>query len=201
VTAEVEAGTLRAELEARRDLYRLASRLLAYEIDAPLHARLERLGMLDDPPATLDDLAAEFCRLFVGPRPVCPPYASAHGPAPSLRAEPERRFTAFLAECGLHTAVEPQVRLLALDHLAVELGVLAHLYDRADATPALRQARTLVTDHLLPWAVQVADKLAAAARLAPYTTLGTSLSTLLRQEAAVTSRDHELATRRSKPAS
>jgi TorA maturation chaperone TorD len=179
------------ELAARRDLYRLASRLLASEIDAPLHERLRGVGMLDDPPATVDDLAAEFCRLFVGPRPVCMPYASARGPAPALRAEPEQRFIRFLSGCGL-AATAPGARLLGQDHLAVELAVLAHLYDRVVSAPASEDAavvrghaRTLATEHLLPWAAEAADELAAAARLAPYTTVAGPLAALLRRPPAV----------------
>jgi len=175
------------ELAARRDLYRLASRLLAREIDAPLYDRLLAVGMLDGD-ASVDELAAEFCRLFVGPRPVCLPYASARGSTATLRAGPERRFVEFLAAHGLETVVDADLTLLGQDHLAVELAVLAHLYDRAAAAPgsaAAELAQVQVTEHLLPWAAEFAEELAAEARLAPYTTVAHPLAALLREEPAL----------------
>ena len=186
---EAAAGAAE-ELHARRDVYRLASRLLAREIDAPLYDRLLTLGLLDGS-CTLDDLAAEFCRLFIGPKPVCLPYASARRVPALLHAEPERRFVAFLTAHGLDTVLDPGLTLLGRDHLAVELAVLAHLHDAAAGSPApvaaaaWQQSRTLVADHLLPWAADVASELAVAARLAPYSLVARSLVALLGTESSL----------------
>ncbi len=77
---------------ARRDAYALSARLFATEVDAALYRALltqDALGLLDadlralDEEQALDALGVEYCRLFIGPQPLCVPYASAqHGVKP-----------------------------------------------------------------------------------------------------------------------
>lgn len=177
--------TSTAELAARRDVYALASRLLAREVDAPLHRRLVDAG-LAEPQDTVEDLAVEYCRLFVGPGPVCLPYASAQRGA-LLRGRPEQRFLDFLARHDLDVVLDQETNLLARDHLAVELAVLAHLYSRAlDAPEVWDLLRTLLAEHLLPWGLELAEVLAGTARHDPYRTLGALLAQLLRAEPTLT---------------
>ncbi|GAA3772873.1 molecular chaperone TorD family protein [Streptomyces chiangmaiensis] len=82
-------------VKAYTGLLRLAVRLLSSEIDPLLyrqmidadsrtrddHRPLTDPALAERPQAeALEELAAEFCRLFIGPQPACPPYASAqHG--------------------------------------------------------------------------------------------------------------------------
>lgn len=171
---------------ARRDLARLASRLLAVEVDAALLARLRATPELLDPAlAGLDDaraieeLAVEYCRLFIGPQPVCPPYASAYSGGRRLGGRAESDLRGFLAAHDLELRVRREVALLGSDHLAVHLAVLAHLYDR----PADRRTRDVIAElverHLTPWARDLAAVLVARSRLRPYSTAGAVLGGLL----------------------
>jgi TorA maturation chaperone TorD len=183
------------ELTAWRDLCALASRLLAAETDAPLLARLRAMSPDDtglsliDPAVAelpqqeaLTELAVEFCRLFIGPRPVCPPYPAAYGRGAALAGLTEGRFADFLARHRLRESVGCGPKL-ARDHLAIQLGTLAHLYHavhsgRTNGTPAARAIAAigeLVGEHLLPWADDFAAALSASARLSPYSTLGSAL--------------------------
>lgn len=174
----------------RRDLALLASRLLAVEVDGPLLARLRQAPELLDPAvAALDDasaleeLAVEYCRLFIGPQPICPPYASAHLGGRRLGGRPEREFRAFLDAQALDPHGPADLQLLGVDHLAVQLAVLAHLHDRLDATAGCESTQEaldeLRTRHLDPWAADLADVLTARARVRPYALLGPILRELL----------------------
>jgi len=183
VTGTVHAG--------RRDLALLASRLLAVEVDGPLLARLRGAPELLDPavaaiddPQAIEELAVEYCRLFIGPQPSCPPYASAHLGGRRLGGRPEREFLAFLEVHGLELHGRPDLMLLGADHLAVQLTVLAHLHDRLGADPADGAAAEALHElharHLDPWAAAAAGVLAAQARVRPYSLLGPIVRDLLR---------------------
>ncbi|TKK91378.1 hypothetical protein FDA94_00805 [Herbidospora galbida] len=136
------------------DVILLMSRLVSTEIDAPLR---EALGC----PEPLEDLSAEFCRLFVGPRPVCPPYASVQRGEPMIGGRAERRLKEFAARHGLDVVVPPGFAVLALDHLGVELALLHHL----GPGPV---AEELLDDHVRPWALGYLRSLEEASRLEPY---------------------------------
>lgn len=199
----------RAALVARANLYRLVSRLLAGEVDTDMYRRLVAMddgldapgsGWVDarirdlDERSAVAELAVEYCRLFIGPDPRCLPYASAHDHGANLRGRSERRFARFLADHQLEVSSRTDRTLLGLDHLAVQLAVLDHLYRCVSGVApaslpfdAARSAiRILVHDHLLPWAPTVANRLTEQARLAPYTTIGAILVSLLHEEATTT---------------
>jgi TorA maturation chaperone TorD len=180
------------ELTAKADAYAAGARLLAIEVNAPLYERLAERGFVE--PRSGDELrrkvvdhAAEYCRLVIGPKPVCLPYASAHQTGTNLRSQPERRFDRVLADHGLDVTPIGELRLLARDHLAVELAALGHLYRRANAGPQLGDAgaaaRTLLRERIMPWAPAVLRKLSNAARFAPYTSLLPVLEYLLEEDA------------------
>lgn len=172
-----------AEHAATRDLCLLASRLLAVEVDPLLLARLRAapellapaVARLDDASA-LEELAVEYCRLFIGPDPVCVPYAGAHTGGHRLGGRSEQELVAFLDRVGLDPRADPSLRLLGADHLAVGMAVLAHLHDRLVGDPrcaaTARTLEELVTRHLAPWAADWGLRLARAARWAPYTVVG-----------------------------
>lgn len=191
------------ELAARRDLCALASRLLATEIDAPLYQRLRvmssqeaNLTLIDPAIARLperdaiNELAVEFCRLFIGPRPVCPPYPAAHGRGAALAGLTERHFVDFLARNHLSETVLGSPALLTRDHLSIQLAVLAYLYDgtqqhiTATSVHAVSAINELRNEHLRPWALDFASSLSAGARLSPYSTLCPVLIALLADEGA-----------------
>lgn len=180
------AAPIEAQHAATRDLCLLVSRLLAAEVDGALLARLrDAPGLLDPAVARLDDdaaveeLAVEYCRLFIGPDPVCVPYASAHTGGRRLGGRAEQEFVAFLDRAGLGPRADPSLRLLGVDHLGVAMAVLAHLHDRLAADPRCAQTRRtfdeLVCGHLAPWAADWGLRLAGAARWAPYTVVGAAV--------------------------
>jgi TorA maturation chaperone TorD len=84
----------------------------------------------------LTELAVEFCRLFVGPQPLCPPYASAHQGEVKLGRRSARDIDAFMATYQLRPVIEQQDAVLDHDHLSVELALLAHLYRVASGAVA-----------------------------------------------------------------
>lgn len=190
-------------LTAQVGVYRLASRLLASEIDAALLARLHEAGLLDEELVALpkrealDTLATEFCRLVIGPDPVCLPYASVQRGETLLGSRAEQEVTAFVRRHGLDITLAPDVAVLTHDHLSVQLALLAHLHSaatRCEDVPraaitvppgsnhAPAAAAELVERHLAPWAVTTADVIADAATWEPYRSVLRTTAELLRDE-------------------
>jgi TorA-specific chaperone len=127
--------------------------------------KLQDLGPAPDDSATLDELEAEYVRLFVsaGGGVSAPPYESCHlGGKPRVMGAAAVAMGRRLAQAGLETAVdgnEPP------DHLAVELEYLYHLLaagwaggDRESEAAGLDFAREV----MLPWVVRFQACLAAA---------------------------------------
>ena len=177
-------------LEVKRDHCAFASRLLAVEIDATLYRRLLATSTLVDPgiaalteQQALEALAAEFCRLFIGPRPACPPYPGS-GRGQFLGSHAEQPFVDFLKAHHLTESVSEQAPVLARNHLAIQLQVFAHLCDAERTAPeAARRARhELETEHLNRSIPEFAEALTANAGLDPYRTVGESLRALFADE-------------------
>jgi TorA maturation chaperone TorD len=138
---------------ARRDLYLLVARLFREEVDAPLYGRLlatqgGALLWIEPEIAALpvrtavEVLETEYCRLFVGPDPVCPPFASVVRGEPLLGGRARTTVNEFLDLHGL--AIDVHARLASPDHIAVVFAVLAELSD-PDAV------RTCLHSLVLPW--------------------------------------------------
>jgi TorA maturation chaperone TorD len=138
---------------ARRDLYLLVARLFCEEVDALLYRRLlatqsDALPWIEPEIAELPDqfaveaLETEYCRLFVGPQPVCPPFASVVRGEPLLGGHARTAIDEFLAARGL--AVDARVRIASPDHVAVTFAVLAELSDPEAVQSYLR-------GFVLPW--------------------------------------------------
>jgi TorA maturation chaperone TorD len=175
---------------ARRDLYALTARLFAAEVDVALYRALAAqnvLGLIDaelsamGEERALEALAVEFCRLFVGPQPLCIPYASAHRGEALLGGRARTRLEAFLRRIGF-TFDEMAMRIASPDHLAVELAVLAHLYTctAADTATAIHE---FLCDYVLPWVPAYCEQVAAAAALGFYRTTARLVAALCAEEA------------------
>jgi TorA maturation chaperone TorD len=174
------------EATARRDLYALTARLFAAEVDAVLYRALaaqDALGLIDaalsamGEARALEALAVEFCRLFIGPQPLCVPYASAYRGEALLGGRARTRLEAFLRRVGF-TFDAVAMRIASPDHLAVELAVLAHLYARTD-TAAIHE---FLRDHVLPWAPAYCEQVASVAALGFYRTAARLVAALLAEE-------------------
>jgi len=171
---------------ARRDLYALTARLFAAEVDVALYRALvtqDTLGLIDTDLVALGEaraleaLAVEFCRLFVGPQPLCVPYASAYRGEALLGGRARTRLEAFLHRVGFPFDAGA-MRLASPDHLAVELAVLAHLYGGTD-TAAVRE---FLGEYVLPWAPAYCAQVAAASALGLYRTTARLVAALLAEE-------------------
>jgi TorA maturation chaperone TorD len=162
---------------AKGALCALLARLFAGEPDPALYRQLraaEQPGLTWVEPALLalpearavEALAVEYCRLFIGPQPACPPYASTWGGEVLLGGRPRTRLDSFLARHGL-PAPDLAWRIASPDHIAVELAVLARLY-AGDAPAAV--VREFLTQHLWPWAPAWLADVASASRCELYRT-------------------------------
>jgi TorA maturation chaperone TorD len=126
--SEFRDNSTNSDLEARAGVYELLSRLWLYEVDAELLSELSdgslaaawsELGGPSIEVSQLDDLAVEYCRLFVGPRDQVPPFQSVwetgqHG----------GQAVASMREC-LELLSEPVEKLDEIpDHLGVQLFLM-----------------------------------------------------------------------------
>lgn len=206
--SERSEGSPAIDAAARRDLYALCARILASEIDAELLRRLcsaelaasgltlvdDDLRALDEATA-LDELAAEYCRLFVGPQPVAAPYASVQRGEVLLGGRSRARLLELMDKHGLE--VETGISIASPDHAAVMVALLATLYaeaagatEPAEAASAISAARELLTGCVLPWMPAYLDRLADVASREPYRSVSMLLAALLDQEREELERSH-----------
>ncbi|WP_440072768.1 TorD/DmsD family molecular chaperone [Streptosporangium sp. OZ121] len=196
-------------LATGRDLFLLTSRLLSKEIDQPLYRALltadpegtpaedrlidEQTGAMDEPDA-LRTLSVEFCRLFVGPYPACPPYASIHRGEPLVGGRADHAIRDFMTRHRLQAEPPGGHTLLAYDHLGVGLALLHHLlrdWERGVSAACPEDedrhaVRELLEDHLLPWAPSYLHDLHGAALHAPYGIVAQLTGRLLADEWSMT---------------
>jgi glutaredoxin-like protein len=207
VTAPVNPVPVAADhLKAYTGLLRLAVRLLSREIDLLLYLQIlnadahsrpgqrpladPRLAQLGHDEA-LEQLAAEFCRLFIGPQPVCPPYASAHQGEVKLGGRAARAIDAFMDRHHLRPVLDERDAVLEHDHLAVHLALLAHLYGGAAGTvdtgippeQAWAAAYELLHNHTWPFGDSYLRQLEQSARFAPYNTIAHLIHRVLEEAA------------------
>ncbi|MDP9476358.1 MAG: molecular chaperone TorD family protein [Actinomycetota bacterium] len=189
------------EWRARSHLYLLAARLFMAEVDIDLYGVLTRppmeelLGLTCStgarrpaPEEAVEEMAVEFCRLFIGPRPLCPPYASIQRGEALIGGRSARLLDQFMEAHNLRVEAPSHLPMLAVDHLGVELALLALLYESAAAGTAvgghddpITSVRALLEDHLLPWAPEYLAGMGGWART-PYDGLGRFTAALLQDE-------------------
>jgi TorA maturation chaperone TorD len=164
---------------ARSGMYRLLARLWLGEADRglvkelrtpPLREAFSQAGGIlppDDQGHTVEQLAIEYCRLFVGPMDHLPPYQSVwqsgqfHDAATASMEE-------FIEIVGYDTNALP--RGMMFDHLGLQLDVMGHILDKRSVAPCdtellriiLEIEQSFFASHLL-WP---AELLEAAARIA-----------------------------------
>jgi TorA maturation chaperone TorD len=142
---------------ARRDLYLLISRLLREEVDAPLYRSLlatqgEDLLWIESAIASLpeeqalEQLAIEYCRLFVGPNPECPPFASMALGEALLGGRSRTIIDEVLTLHGL--AIDSEARIASPDHVAVLFAALGEVSDIETAHESLR---SLISPWMPSW--------------------------------------------------
>ena len=178
---------------ARRDLYGLVARLLGEEVDAPLYHHLlstqsDALRWIEPElvrlpsERALETLDTEYCRLFLGPPPMCPPYASVLRGEAVLGGRARTRVDDFLAACGL--AVDAHARIASSDHVAVAFAVLAELSEEDAISTWLR-------DFVAPWVPHWLSVLAARTERQLYRTVADIGNALIEEDRAQYLRDSD----------
>lgn len=165
----------RPELENRAGLYNLLRACYAYPLDEALLENILNLTVEADSPLTggiaemqsrlrgepslkdaAESLNVEMTRLFEGPGlPIAPPYASYYLNNKQLMGPPAVAARQFY----LQWRALPETELrLPDDHIALELGFLAHLAqevlraeDEADRVALFSASREFIQNHLKPW--------------------------------------------------
>jgi TorA maturation chaperone TorD len=123
----------------------------------------------------------EFCRLFIGPQPECPPYASAHQGEVKLGGRTAPAVDDFMARHDVRPVIGEHDAVLEHDHLSVELALLAHFYQAAfENGPEGREeawaaAQELLHHHIWPWADGYLKHVSDAARPGPYRAISSLL--------------------------
>ncbi|KKM09501.1 hypothetical protein SY88_17950 [Clostridiales bacterium PH28_bin88] len=131
----------------------------------------------------VEELAVEYCRLFIGPGIHFPPYESVYagefvaggGIKGLLWGEAAVEVNRFIRECGLE--FDASYRGLP-DHLGVELDLMGQLAaweasawsegDAGDARMAVELQSRFMKDHLVKWVPDYCQQLAGAARVPFY---------------------------------
>lgn len=191
---------------AAANVWRLASRTYATEIDKPFYRALQRLanapGLLGSDLAPLDPdtpvaeeqllatFAVEYCRLFIGPDPVCPPYASLRLGGAHLGGHALQFVDSFLDRYNLRVDLPEGAPILTNDHISVAFSLLDRLYTTAAghaATPlppheAATAAQRLLDEYLLNWAPQFLADVEANARQTPYRNIARLTAMVLRAD-------------------
>lgn len=174
--------------------YRFAARTFAVEVDEPFYLVLLGLpadqlagGLVPLDPAGRDrpvddvliDLAAEYCRLFIGPQPRCAPYASVQCGHATMGGPMLHTIEAFLRRHDLRSELPAGAPIVANDHVAVAFALLSHLCAVAGGEPtdgraggaanaAVAAIQELREHYVLPWVPAFLRSVAAEARLEPY---------------------------------
>ena len=178
---------------ARRDLYALVARLLGEELDAPLYHRLlstqsDALRWMEPELAELpseramEALDTEYCWLFLGPPPQCPPYASVLRGEAVLGGRARTRVDDFLATHGL--AIDAHARIASSDHVAVVFATLAEVTAEDAISIWLR-------DFVVPWVPQWLSMLESKTERQLYRTVAHIGNALIAEDRAHYLRDSE----------
>ncbi|MFK8113687.1 MAG: molecular chaperone [Rubripirellula sp.] len=120
---------IQSEIQAIENVYALLSRYWLRELDAdtlfrlqqePLKSAFQELGGTV-PTESIEDLAIEYCRLFVGPREQLPPIQSVwkHAELESECAVSVREFANLI---GYESSSESM-----FDHLGIQLDMMSHV--------------------------------------------------------------------------
>ena len=129
-------STSAEELSARSAMYRLLARLWVREVDAELMQQFQSPQLRDAfaaaggklpsdaGEAAIEDLAIDYCQLFIGPSDHLPPYQSVWHSG-QFHGSPVESMRRYIDVAG-YASDERQSGLM-LDHLGVQLDVMSHL--------------------------------------------------------------------------
>jgi TorA maturation chaperone TorD len=201
------AGAPTEALLAASGLCRLAAHTFAAEVDRWFYRTLVDLSAAPGPRSqgplldahvralgedeALTELAVEYCRLFIGPRPLCPPYGSVQRGEAALGGRALHQLDAFLERYGLTASPPDGLPIHSRDHVALAFALLDQVYaaQAGNSTTALtpdqaaRATSELLDGYVLAWVPQFLDQVQAEARLAPYRPVAALAARVLRDPA------------------
>ncbi len=134
--SHMQPTSVDCDLAARAAVYRLVSRLWRSEVDVELLRELTNgdlrdaylaaggvLPVINDEQAAIDELAVDYCQLFVGPSGHLPPCQSVWGDG-QFQSYAATSMENFLDILGYRSANLPSI---IVDHLAVQLDVMGQV--------------------------------------------------------------------------
>ena len=124
-----------ADRQAIAEVYRLLARLWLREVDAPTLKLLQNNGVSEMLPAVIDlqdaadleELAADYCQLLIGPREHLPPFQSVweHG---ELQSDVTESIKSFAEVIRYQPDAFPNAML---DHIGIQLDIMGRIYSMA----------------------------------------------------------------------
>jgi TorA maturation chaperone TorD len=135
MTAASQTSAIRPEeLTARSGVYRLLARLWLREVDEALWSALRQPPLSEfftqagglPPEAEVDELAIDFCQLFLGPTGHLPPYQSVWERG-QFQSPATSSMHAFADLIGYEFGSQPHAAMP--DHLGVQLDVMASILE------------------------------------------------------------------------
>ena len=177
--------------EAQESLRELA---IDCGIEAEAAAWLQWVAASDgrDPAATVEELAVDYARLFIGPGPgLAPPYESVYtSPTGRFYGEALSEVSELLRSEGIQVGEEFAA---PADHLAVELAIMRYLVEQGEVRAAesdaaraggWRRQLEFLEGHLLPWVPRWAADVANAGGTDFYRAAAAMLEGYLRRDQA-----------------
>lgn len=145
------------EMSALSGVYGLLARLWIHEVDAPLLVELSKPpfrelfaqvgGVLPDPPFdhVAEQLAVEFCQLFIGPKDHLPPFQSIWQTG-QFQSQAATAMRDFVETVGYDLG--DTFSAIPLDHLGIQLDVMSHIAGQCslagDAEPQASRHREVL---------------------------------------------------------
>jgi TorA maturation chaperone TorD len=132
-----------SEMAALSGVYGLLARLWIREIDAPLLVKLSEPplrelfaqvgGVLPEPPFehVAEQLAVEFCQLFIGPKDHLPPFQSVWQTG-QFQSQAAISMRDFVETVGFELDVASSA--IPIDHLGIQLDIMSHIARQCSLT-------------------------------------------------------------------
>jgi TorA maturation chaperone TorD len=172
------------EAVARSGTYQLLARLWLREVDRDLARELSSPPLsdffvaaggvlpLDDDDETFEQLAIEYCRLFIGPTGHLPPYQSVWQSG-QFQGTTTASMETFIDVACYDIAALPSG--IMLDHLGVQLDVMAHIlgqFSTSKSEPAIHEclpelAQRFFATHLM-WPTELLEAASRRAKTGFY---------------------------------
>mgnify|MGYP002626373304 CR=1 FL=1 len=151
------SNSLHDELTARSGMYRLLARIWLREVDQSLLQQLASAEMrdafvgaggalpADDSDETIEELAIDYCQLFLGPKDHLPPFQSVwqSGQFEATDSESMQQFIEVVRYDSSHI---PQGTMP--DHLGLQLDLMAHLLGSSPGEEVQEVASYFFARHL-----------------------------------------------------